>query len=183
MAARSRAGDGGDGGELEKAIGSVSRNITDPVAKLRYIRRSLADYQSADQRLRAVPSPWLRRLLYRGLSIIGLRHALDTRSFGYSARADSSGRLLILSRISVAAAALLVAVGLVSVAYKASRPAATSAGIAGATSGTDEGTEASTGRAFRPRPRPCRPPGSGKWRRATATSCTATACASRPASR
>ena len=124
MAARARAGDGREGGELEEAIGSVSRTITDPVAKLRYIRRSLAEYQAADRHVRAVPSPLLRRILYRVLSLIGLRHALDTRSFGYAVRGDSSGRMLVLSRISVAAAALLVAVGLVSVAYKASRPAA-----------------------------------------------------------
>ena len=125
MTARARAGDGGEDSELEQAIGSVSRKITDPVAKLRYIRRSLADYQSADRHVRAVPSPWLRRRLYQLLSIAGLRHAIDTRSFGYSApTASSSGRMLILSRISVAAAALLVAMGLVSVAYKAARPAA-----------------------------------------------------------
>ena len=124
MTARARAGDGGEGGELEEAIGSVSRSIADPVAKLRYIRRSLADYQGADRHVRAVPSPWLRHLLYRTLSLIGLRHAVDTHSFGYAVRADASGRMLVLSRISVAAAALLVAVGLVAVAYKAARPAA-----------------------------------------------------------
>jgi hypothetical protein len=121
-----RAGSGGgDGGELEEAIGSVSRNITDPVAKLRYIRRSLADYQAAERHVAAVvPSPRLRRLVYRVLSIIGLRHALDTRSFGYSAPADPSRAMLVLSRIAVAAGALVVAVGLVAVAYKAARPAA-----------------------------------------------------------
>ena len=125
MTARAPARDGDEGGELQEAIGSVSRNITDPVAKLRYIRRSLADGQAADRHVRAVPSPWLRRVLYRILSIAGLRHTLDTRSFGYNARGDAaSGRMLVLSRISVAAAALLVAVGLVAVAYKAARPTA-----------------------------------------------------------
>lgn len=124
MADRGRAPDGDGGGELERAIGSMSRSITDPVAKLRYIRRSLADYQEADLHLRALPSPLMRRVLYRVLSVVGLRHTLDTRSFGYQSRSDSPGRLLILSRISVAAAALLVAVGLVAVFYKASRPAA-----------------------------------------------------------
>ena len=114
MAARAPAGDGDGGGELERAIGSVSRGITDPVAKLRYIRRSLADYQAADRHVRAVPSPLLRRLLYRLLSLAGLRHAVDTGYFGYAAAGESaSGRMLVLSRISVAAAALLVAVGLV----------------------------------------------------------------------
>jgi hypothetical protein len=102
----------------------VSRGIADPVAKLRYIRHSLADYQAADRHVRAVPSPWLRRLLYRVLSLVGLRHVRDTRSFGYRAPVEASGRMLILSRISVAAAALLVAMGLVAVAYKAARPAA-----------------------------------------------------------
>jgi hypothetical protein len=124
MTARARAGDAGEGGEFERAIDSVSRGITDPVAKLRYIRRSLADYQTVDGHMGAVPSPRLRRLVYRGLSLIGLRHAADTRSFGYTVPAEASKRMLILSRIAVAAAALVVAVGLVAVAYKAARPAA-----------------------------------------------------------
>jgi hypothetical protein len=125
MAARAPARDGDGSGELERAIGSVSRGIADPVAKLRYIRRSLADYQSADRHVRAVPSPLLRRLLYGLLSLVGLRHAVDMRYLGYAPAVEStSGRMLVLSRISVAAAALLVAVGLVAVAYKASRPAA-----------------------------------------------------------
>jgi hypothetical protein len=125
MTARPPATGPDGGGELERAIGSVSRSITDPVAKLRYIRRSLAEYQAADRHVRAVPSRWLRRVLYRILSIAGLRHALDTRSLGYRVAGDAAGgRLLVLSRISVAAAALLMAMGLVAVAYKASRPAA-----------------------------------------------------------
>jgi N-acetylmuramoyl-L-alanine amidase-like protein len=124
MTDRGRPAGGDGGGELERAIGSMSRGITDPVAKLRYIRRSLADYGAADLHLRALPSPLVRRLLYRVLSVVGLRHTFDTRSFGYAPGSDSPGRLLILSRISVAAAALLVAVGLVAVFYKASRPAA-----------------------------------------------------------
>src|SRR5678815_916242 len=95
------------GGELERAVGSVSQNITDPVAKLRYIRRSLADGQAADRHLRAVPSAQLRRMLYRILSVAGLRHTIDLRSLGYAGRTEAaSGRLLFLSRIAVAAAAL-----------------------------------------------------------------------------
>ena len=127
MTARPPADDGdggGEGGELEKAIGSVSRNITDPVAKLRYIRRTLHDYEAADRHVRAVPSPWLRWLVYRAFSLVGLRHTVDVRTFGYAAPVQPSGGMLILSRISVAAAALFVAMGLVAVAYKASRPAA-----------------------------------------------------------
>jgi len=125
MTARPPADDGGgEGGELERAIGAVSRSITDPVAKLRYIRRTLHDYETADRHVRAVPSSWLRWIVYRVLSLAGLRHAVDVRTFGYSAPVQPSGGMLILSRISVAAAALLVAVGLVAVAYKASRPAA-----------------------------------------------------------
>src|SRR5687768_15354142 len=101
MAARAPARDGDGSGELERAIGSVSRGITDPVAKLRYIRRSLADYQSADRHVRAVPSPLLRRVLYGLLSFVGLRHAVDMRSFGYAPAVESaSGRMLVLSRIS-----------------------------------------------------------------------------------
>jgi N-acetylmuramoyl-L-alanine amidase-like protein len=125
MTGRPPATDPAEGGELERAIGSVSRRITDPVAKLRYLRRSLADGHAADHHLRAVPSARLRRMLYRLLGLAGLRHTVDVRSLGYRAPTETAGgRMLVLSRIAVAAAALLVAVGLVSVTYKASRPAA-----------------------------------------------------------
>jgi hypothetical protein len=112
--------------ELERAIGSVSRNITDPVAKLRYLRGSLADARAAHRHVDAVSSAQLRWMLCRILSVAGLRHTIDLRSLRSSARTDAaSGRMLVASRMAVAAAALLVAaVGLVAVAYKASRPAA-----------------------------------------------------------
>ena len=183
MTARPPATDPDRGGELERAIGSVSRGITDPVAKLRYIRRSLAECQAADRHLRAVPSPWLRRVLYRILSIAGLRHAFDTRSLGYRVAGDAAGgRLLVLSRISVAAAALLMAMGLVAVAYRASRPAArpVEASVpsppAGSPGRPTPGRTCPRRRAW-PRAR-C-----GWWRRARASSSTATACASTPRSR
>jgi N-acetylmuramoyl-L-alanine amidase-like protein len=125
MTGRPPATDPEGEGELERAIGSVSHNITDPVAKLRYLRGSVADARAAHHHLRAVPSAQLRWMLYRILSVAGLRHTIDVRSLGYPARPEiAGGSLLVLSRIAVAAAALLVAVGLVSVAYKAARPAA-----------------------------------------------------------
>jgi hypothetical protein len=111
--------------DLERAIGSVSRAITDPVVKLRYLRGSLADARAAHRHVDAVSSSQLRWMLCRILSVAGLRHTIDVRSLRHPARTDAaSGRMLVLSRIAVAAAALLVAVGLVAVAYKASRPAA-----------------------------------------------------------
>jgi len=125
MTGRPPATDPEGGAELERAIGSVSQSITDPVAKLRYLRGSLADGRAAHTHVRAVPSAHLRWMLYRILSVAGLRHTIDIRSLGYRARSEAAGgRMLVLSRIAVAAAALLVAMGLVSVAYKASRPAA-----------------------------------------------------------
>ena len=125
MTGRPPAMDPEGGAELERAIGSVSDSITDPVAKLRYLRGSLADARAAHTHVRAVPSAHLRWMLYRILSVAGLRHTIDMRSLRTPARAEAAGgRMLVLSRIAVAAAALLVAMGLVSVAYKASRPAA-----------------------------------------------------------
>jgi len=125
MTGRPPATDPEAGGELERAIGSVSHSITDPVAKLRYLRGALADGRAADRHLRAIPSAQLRGMLYRILSVAGLRHTIDVRSLGYRAPTETAGgRMLVLSRIAVAGAALLVAVGLVSVAYKASRHAA-----------------------------------------------------------
>ena len=63
--------------EFLHALESVSRGIRDPVAKLRFIRTSLSRYQALDRVVRAVPVAPVRRVLYRWLSLEGLRHLLD----------------------------------------------------------------------------------------------------------
>ena len=69
--------------EFLHALESVSRGIRDPVAKLRFIRNSLARYRSLDRFVRAVPIAPVRRVFYRWLSLEGLRHLLDTGARGH----------------------------------------------------------------------------------------------------
>jgi hypothetical protein len=56
-----------------KDIEARSRNIRDPVAKLRYIRQSLANYQEKDRQLQSVPLSPVRWLLYRFTKVDRLR--------------------------------------------------------------------------------------------------------------
>lgn len=77
-AGRPPAAVGGD--EFLEALESVSCGIRDPVAKLRYLRTSLARYGDADRALRAVPYRPLRRALYRWLSLEGLRRLMGGES-------------------------------------------------------------------------------------------------------
>ena len=65
------------GAEFVSSLESVSRGIQDPVAKLRFIRGSLARYRWLDRAIRAVPFPPLRRRLYRWLSLEGVSHLLS----------------------------------------------------------------------------------------------------------
>jgi hypothetical protein len=70
------------GEEIIRALETGGRQIQDPVAKLRYLRSSLARYQKIDRCIEAVPSPIARRVLYRWLSLEGLRHLMNGNSFG-----------------------------------------------------------------------------------------------------
>lgn len=70
------------GQELMTALEQASRGIHDPVAKLRFLRGSLARYRSWDRVLQAVPGGVLRRWLYRRLSLEGLRTLLRSNPMG-----------------------------------------------------------------------------------------------------
>jgi hypothetical protein len=115
---------GGREGEFLEAVESVSRGIRDPAAKLRFIRRSLDRYRRADRALRFIPSPAIRRFLYRRLSLEGLRTLLATNSLGV-ARVDSrTHAALVLNRAlaALAAVGLIALVGGVSYGVWSSRP-------------------------------------------------------------
>ena len=102
----------------------MSRGIHDPVAKLRYIRGSLARYQSLDRCVRAVPVPGLRRHLYRWLSLEGLNHLLTTDPYGATPRVSIQTSLRLYASRSAAAALVLLALGsLGAAAYRLTRPA------------------------------------------------------------
>src|SRR5690349_18509483 len=94
--------------ELER----VSRGLRDPVAKLRFIRTSLSRYETMDRVVRTVPFAPARRLLYRWLSIEGLRHLLDTSSMGGPPRMDVATRMsLQFSRAAIVGLGLIVGLG------------------------------------------------------------------------
>jgi N-acetylmuramoyl-L-alanine amidase len=102
--------DSRSGEEFLRALESTSRGIRDPVAKLRYIRSSLARHQRLDRMVRVVPWPPLRGALYRWLSLEGLRHLLTANPNGAPVPLAPSTRLSMLAgRVVSLAAALAVA--------------------------------------------------------------------------
>ena len=110
------------GAEFVSSLESVSRGIQDPVAKLRFIRGSLARYRWLDRVIRAVPFPPLRRRLYRWLSLEGLSHLLTSNSLGAAARRGT------LPRARATSLALLAVVVSATGVYRAVRPAGDAAG-------------------------------------------------------
>ena len=83
-------------GEFLDALEEVTRGITDPVAKLRFIRSHLPEYRQVDQVVRKVPFRPARRMLYRWAGLEGLRQLMKTH--GLVAPAD----LTVSTRLSVA---------------------------------------------------------------------------------
>jgi hypothetical protein len=101
------------------------RTIRDPVAKLRYVRRSLAHYESVDERFQAVPVGPVRWALYR-LTRLDRARALFSRNPNGALNAPPQRRRAVTSRARRAAnwavALLVVAAGLALAAYPRSPP-------------------------------------------------------------
>ncbi len=109
--------------EFIVALDTASRTIRDPVAKLKYIRGSLARYQAIDRCVRAVPLAGLRRQLYRWLSLEGLHQLLATDPYGAAPRVRLQTSLRLYTSRAAAAALVLLAVGsLATATYRLSRP-------------------------------------------------------------
>jgi hypothetical protein len=114
--------------EFVLALEEVSRGIQDPVAKLRYIRSSLARYQQADRCVRAVPFSGLRRLLYRLLSLDGIRHLLTSSPMGAPVPVDmGTQRRVRAASLAAIAAVLLLGAGLLGLGFKVTRSTAAAA--------------------------------------------------------
>jgi len=97
------------------SLDAVSRGIRDPVAKLRFIRASLARYQRIDRWLRIVPYGPLRRALYRWLHLEGLQGLLGPHPMGAPFSLDRSARNVILvgrASLIFAATVTFAAIGL-----------------------------------------------------------------------
>jgi hypothetical protein len=121
-AAGGKAPDRGE--EFVAALESASRGIRDPVAKLKYIRSSLARYQAIDYWIGAVPSPPLRRAAYRWLSLEGLRHLMTTNAMGAPVVDSSTRRAMFLTRGFTAAALLAVVAGVAAAMHRPAQPPA-----------------------------------------------------------
>jgi hypothetical protein len=121
--------------EYVAAVEEVSREIHDPVAKLRFLRTSLRDYGHVSQ-VEEVPSGAARRVLYRWASFEHLR-ALSAKgpvaAFAPSVprktlvtRAAAALTLLLAAgRLLMGLAALVVVFAVGSAAYRHARPSAT----------------------------------------------------------
>src|SRR5262245_15756396 len=112
------------GAEFVSSLESTSRRIQDPVAKLRFIRGSLARYCWLDRVIRAVPFAPLRRRLYGWLGLEGLRYLLTANSLGGVAPRQTAPRTRATSLAGLAAVAAVVAAA---GSYRASRPASDAA--------------------------------------------------------
>jgi hypothetical protein len=120
--------------EYVEAVEAVSREIHDPVAKLRFLRTSLKDYPRLSP-VEGVPSGRARRILYRWASLESLRvlsgkepvasvapgaprKTLVTRT------AAAITVLLAAGRLVMGLAALVVVLAVGSAAYRHARPSA-----------------------------------------------------------
>jgi hypothetical protein len=83
-------------GEFLEALEHVTRGISDPVAKLRFIRSYLPEYRQVDMVVQRVPFRPARRLLYRWAGLEGLRQLM--KAHGLAAPAD----LTVATRLSIA---------------------------------------------------------------------------------
>jgi N-acetylmuramoyl-L-alanine amidase-like protein len=109
-------------GDFVDAVERASRDIHDPVAKLRFIRTSLVRHQTVDGWVGRVPWAPLRVRLYRWVSLHGVQHLLTTRPFGVARPIARPARGLAASRALVAVAAVLVVAAAAGVGWRAARP-------------------------------------------------------------
>jgi hypothetical protein len=108
--------------DFVETLETRSRAIHDPVAKLRYIRNSLARYERADRAVQVLPWSPLRRLLYRLLSAAGLRQMMRAHGISLPDSIEAGARRDIrLARLALAAGLFAVVGGLAAGGYALSR--------------------------------------------------------------
>lgn len=102
------------------ALEARSQRITDPVEKLRFLRRSLQRYENVDEQLQAVPGGPLRWLAYRFTGIDSARPLFSTNPNGALAppkRPASAAPRRVRLAFGVALVLALAAAGIGLVAY------------------------------------------------------------------
>jgi hypothetical protein len=114
-----------EGEEFLHELETVSRGVRDPVAKLRFIRSSLARHEAADRMVQKVRFTPVRKVMYHWLSLEGLRHVLG------GSRRDEAAPVTIATRVSLAfgraaviGLGLMVGVGVGVAVYRRTRPPA-----------------------------------------------------------
>jgi hypothetical protein len=107
----------GKGSEFVQALEAVSKGIRNPVAKLKFIRISLARYQRRSRWVEAIPSEPVRRRLYHWFGLEELRYLLRANTLGAAVPLDRQTRMsLVVSRMAHAGLALAALSGLTLVA-------------------------------------------------------------------
>jgi hypothetical protein len=108
--------------EFARPVDRAGRDVHDPVAKLRFIRASLARQQESHAWVRRVPWAPVRERIYRSLGVDGVQRALISTPFGFAPSAPAPPRGLAASRVLVAAAAVVVAIAAAGIGWRAARP-------------------------------------------------------------
>jgi hypothetical protein len=112
-APKARNRSSGRGGEFLHELEERSRGIRDPVAKLRYLRSTLARRHGIDADLTRVPDTPLRLWLTRAISVEGLRRLLVSNPLAKPALASrDSRRYVVASRAVAGLAVLALAIGI-----------------------------------------------------------------------
>jgi hypothetical protein len=107
------------GPEFAAALSALSRDIHDPVAKLRFLRESLVRYRDVDEAVRSLPTSPLRRLLFNLFGLDGLQRGVRVLDALKRTAASTRAR----ARAAAAVAIVLVAAGTLALTWRRARPA------------------------------------------------------------
>jgi hypothetical protein len=104
--------------EFLQELDRVSRSIGDPAARLRYLRESLAQAGSLEERVRRVPGSRLRRLVYRWLNLEELTRRSGRPGSSIDPRVARSLRAMRATLLTVVTSLVAAAAGIVTTAFQ-----------------------------------------------------------------
>jgi hypothetical protein len=106
-----------DRSEFVRAVDTLGRGVHDPILKLRFLRASIARYETADSVARRFPWPPVRRLLHRWLALDDLERLLRSRLRASLPIDPAARRTLRAARLSLAATVALAAAAVGTIAF------------------------------------------------------------------
>ncbi len=113
------------GDDFLRAVEKASRGISDPVAKLRFIRNSMRRYQELDRLVRLIPVPRVRRFVYHWLSLDSVQPLMMHNYLGGPARGGPNLRRPLWAFRGAAAGIAALALCVVGASlWQLTRPAA-----------------------------------------------------------